>query len=101
MTNVSVSLKLRPSIHTNAYLVFLSKAAGAAISQVTISMAETDAFVIDGPDTSFVDNINGAGTAVYTSCLYGGYETDAEYVAEAAGQGFTVVGSAEEFITIK
>ena len=101
LTNVSVSLKLRPSIHTNAYLVFLSKAAGAAISNVTISMAETDAFVIDGPDTSFVDNINGAGAAVYTSCLYGGYETDAEYVTESVGQGFTVVGLAEEFITIK
>ena len=101
LTNVSVSLKLRPNIHTQAYLVFMSKAAGATVEGVTISMAETDGFIIDGPDTSFVDNINATGTAVYESCLYGGYETDAEYVTESAGQGFTVTGNPETFITIK
>jgi hypothetical protein len=33
--------------------------------------------------------------------LYGGYVTDAEYLAESAGQGFTVTGNPAEFITIK
>lgn len=101
LENVSVSLKLRPNIHTQVYLVFTSMATGATVSNVTIAMAETDGLVIDGPDTSFVDNINGTGTENYESCLYGGYEADAEYIAESAGQGFTVMGAPAEFITIK
>ncbi len=100
LTNVSVTLTLRPNIHVNAYLVFSSKAAGATVSNVAISMAEENAFVISKPDTSFVDNINMEETTTYTSCLYGGYETDAKYVEESAGQGFTVTGNPEEFITI-
>ena len=101
LENVSVSLKLRPNIHTQVYLAFMSMETGATVSNVTIAMAETDGLVIDGPDTSFVDNINGTGTENYESCLYGGYEADAEYIAESAGQGFTVMGAPAEFITIK
>lgn len=101
LADVSVNLKLRPNIHTQVYLVFMSKAAEATVSNVTISMAETDAFIIDGPDTSFVDNINGMGVENYDSCLYGGYTADSEYLAESSGEGFTVTGSPQEFITIK
>ena len=102
LSNVSVKVTLsRQNIHTQAYLVFLSKAEGATISNVTISMAETDAFVIDGYETSVVDNINGTGVATYETCLFGGYATDAEYLTESAGQGFKVMGSPEQFITIK
>ena len=102
LSNVSVKVTLsRQNIHTQAYLVFMSKAAAATVSNVVISMAETDAFVIEGYANSVVDNINGMGDATYETCLFGGYTTDAEYVTEAAGQGFTVLGTPEEFITIK
>ena len=101
LTNVSVSLKLRPNSHVNAYLVFVSKAAGATISNVSISMAKENAFIIESPTTSFIDNINGTGTATYVNCLYGGYATDAEYVAESEEAGFKVAGNPAEFITIK
>ncbi len=101
LSNISVNLKLRPNIHTEAYLVFQSIADGATISNVSIAMAETDGFIIDGPDSSFVDNINGTGTVTYENCLYGGYSTDERYITESAGQGFTVVGTPEAFIIIK
>ena len=64
-----------------------------------MTRAEAEAFIINGPNTSFVDNINGSGTVSYENCLYGGYATDAEYLAESAGQGFAVEG--EDFITIQ
>ena len=101
LTDVSVNLKLRPNIHTQVYLVFMSQETGATVSNVSISMAETDAFIIDGPETSFVDNINGMGVVTYDACLYGGYTTDAEYLAETAEKAFTVMGEPQEFITIK
>ena len=100
LTNVSVYVKLRNQIHAQVYLVFSSKAEEATISNVAISMAETDGFIVDCPDTSFVDNINGTGSVAYVNCLYGGYDADAEYLTESGGTGFTVNGNPEEFITV-
>lgn len=104
LTNISISLKLRTSIHTNVYLVFASMEAGAGISNVKLSFKE-NGVAIDCPNRednkSYVDNINGTGTAVYTNCLYGGYNTDADYLTATESKGFTVTGNMEEIINFK
>ena len=93
--NVSFNVGFaRENVHANVYFVFASKHEDATVSNVKVSGKLT----IRGYLSCVVDNIMTENGNVYTNCLYGGYTTDAEYVALSQGKEFQFVGNLEESI---
>ena len=94
--NFNATMKLA-SFQASVYFVFLSKAEGATVSNVSISGKMT----VDGVKGAVVENINKNDALDYTKCLFGGYNADSEYVAASEGKEFVVAGTAEEIVEFK
>lgn len=75
----------------NVYFVFTSIADEAVITNVSLE----GQLVITKDESKKVMNLGASGDD-YTKCLFGGFESDADY-----NGGFTVVGNPEEFIKIQ
>ncbi|MBQ7948403.1 MAG: hypothetical protein IJ284_01435 [Clostridia bacterium] len=91
--NFNVTMKLT-TFQASVYFAFLSKAEGATVSNVNLSGKMT----VDGVKGAVVENINAGDAADYTKCLFGGYNTDSEYVTASEGKEFVVAGTAEDIV---
>ncbi len=87
LTNLSIECGLKAA--SDIYFVFAAYEQGATIENVTVSGTMS----VGGNTVN--NTLNG-----FNHCLFGGFDTDADYTA-ANPNGFKVVGNPEEFITIK
>jgi len=95
--NATMNVTLKTAaVVADVYFLFTSKAAGATVTNVTVSGTLT----IEGPSGAIVENMMDGDTVVYDNCLFGGYATDEEYLQEAGENGFTVLGDKTAFITV-
>ena len=86
--NVSFTYGLKAD--SEIYFVFEKMEEGATIENVTLSGT-----ISIGGSANVTNMLNG-----YTNCLFGGFASDAEYLA-AYPNGFKVLGNPEQFITKK
>lgn len=92
LNNLTFTYSLQSS-PVEIYFVFTSLAQGAKITNVKLS----GQMEISKAETHIVSNM----ASGYTHCLFGGYATDAEYLAATNNNGFTVEGDPETYIQIK
>lgn len=92
LSNLTFTYSLQSS-PVDIYFVFTSLAQGAKITNVKLS----GQMEISKAETHIVGNL----VSSYSNCLFGGYATDAEYLAATNNSGFTVEGDPETYIQIK
>lgn len=91
LDNLTFTYSLQSS-PVEIYFVFTSLAQGAKITNVTLSGQMT----ISKAETHIVTNL----AEGYGHCLFGGYQTDEEYLTATNGGGFKVEGEPETYVII-